>query len=347
MIDRERKKERQSNIELLRIVSMLLVLLCHFVPTRYNGVFSTSNVPQGLNPLDTDLQNTITNLELRSLSIVCTHCFLLISGYFGIKFKIKSLANLIFQMLFWCIVCIAIAVIIAGNLSPIPSIGTFINTIIYGWFPTGYIILFVLSPILNSFINSCSEKELGKYIIYFYLLSTIGGYILGFNDFNEGMSTLSMCGLYLIGAYLRTTSLKIFSLKAKYDLLIYLGLGFAMVVLNLILLYFRIYTSPYGYLNPVIIIMAIYLFLFFKKIDIGSNKIINFFSASAFSIYLFHCNIYIGGNISQIWKDINMHFGIFSSIFVGALSFIAIYLFCTLIDQIRIILYNKVICKFL
>lgn len=326
---------------------MMLVLLCHFVPTRHNGVFSSEFVPQGCNPLSTDFLNTITNLELRSLCIVCTHCFVLISGYFGIKFKIKSLANLLFQMLFWCIVCIMIAILLTGDLSPIPSISTFINTIIYGWFPAGYIVLFFVSPILNSFIKSCSKKELGRYIIYFYLLSTIGGYILGFNDFNEGMSALSMCGLYLIGAYLRITSLKIFSLKAKYDLLIYLGLGFMMVTLNLMLLYFKTYTSPYGYLNPIVIVMAIYLFLFFKKIDIGSNKIINFFSASAFSIYLFHCNIYIGSNISQMWRDINTHFGILSSIFVGILSFIAIYLLCTLIDQVRIYIYNKVISKFL
>lgn len=326
---------------------MMLVLLCHYVPTRHNGVFSPANVPQGLNPLETDLLNTITNLELRSLSIVCTHCFLLISGYFGIKFKIKSLANLLFQMLFWCIVCIIIAVLLAGNLSPIPSVKTFITSIVYGWFPTGYIILFVLSPILNSFIESKSEKELGKYIICFYLLSTLGGYVLGWKDFNTGMSALSMCGLYLIGAYLRKNSLKIFSFKAKYDLMIYFGLGFGMVVLNMLLLHFRIYASPYGYLNPIVIAMSIYLFLFFKKINIGSNRIINFLSASAFSIYLFHCNIYTGDNISQTWRDINMNFGILSSLLIGFLSFTAIYLFCTLIDQIRILIYKKAICKIL
>lgn len=335
-------KERQSNIELLRIVSMMLVLLWHYVPTRHNGFFSPTFVPQGCNPLSTDLLNTITNLELRSLSIICTHCFILISGYFGIKFKIKSLTNLLFQMFFWCIVSIITVVLLEGNTSPIPSIKTFIMSIISGWFPVGYIILFVLSPILNSFIDSCSEKELGKYIIYFYLLSTIGGYILGFHDFNEGMSALSMFGLYLIGAYLRISTLKIFTLKAKYDFMIYIGLGLLMVALNLVLLYFRIYASPYGYLNPVVIIMSIYLFLFFKKIDIGRNKVINFLSASAFSIYLFHYNIYMWNYISQMWKDINMHFGIFTSIFMGILSFISIYLFCTLIDQIRIFIYKKV-----
>lgn len=333
-------KKRKSNIELLRIISMMLVLLCHYVPTRENGMHN------GVNALNENLLGTIINLELRSLSIVCTHCFILISGYFGIKFKIKSLANLLFQMLFWCIVCIIIAALLAGDLSPLPSIKTFITSTVYGWFPCGYIILFIVSPILNSFINSCSEKELGKYIIYFYLLSTIGGYILGFTDFNAGMSALSMCGLYLIGAYLRSSKLKIFTLKARGDLLMYIGLGVLMVVINLVLLYFKIYSSPYGYLNPIVIAMSIYLFLYFLKIDIGSNKIINFFSASAFSIYLFHCNIYTGDYISQIWKDINIHFGILSSILMGLLSFITIYLFCTLIDQTRISIYKKIISKF-
>ena len=334
------KKQRQSNIELLRIVSMMLVLLCHYIPTRNNGVQTS------INTLNVNLVETITNLELKSLSIVCTHCFILISGYFGIKFKIKSLANLLFQMSFWCIVCIMIAVLLAGNLSPVPSIKTFITSIIYGWFPTGYIILFVVSPILNSFINSCSEKELERYIIYFYSLSTIGGYLLSLADFNAGMSDLSMCGLYLIGAYLRTSRVKIFTLKAKYDLLIYLGLGVFMVAINLLLLCFNIHSSPYGYLNPIVIIMSIYLFLFFKKIDIGSIKVINFLSTSAFSIYLFHCNIYIGDYVNRIWEDINIHFGILSSILMGLLSFIAIYLFCTIIDQLRILIYSRVMNLF-
>ena len=87
------------------------------------------------------------------------------------------------------------------------------------------------------------------------------------------MSALSLCGLYLIGAYLRISTLPIFAFKAKYDFLIYIGLGLCMAITNLLLLSFGIYSSPYGYLNPIVIIMAIYLFLFFKKVNIGNNKI--------------------------------------------------------------------------
>lgn len=100
----ERNNIRLSNIELLRIVSMMLVLLRHYVLGRESG-FSNS----------VSLFPTIINLELKSISIVCTHCFILISGYFGIKFKIKSLANLLFQMFFWAIASILVAIIITGD----------------------------------------------------------------------------------------------------------------------------------------------------------------------------------------------------------------------------------------
>ena len=98
-----------------------------------------------------------------------------------------------------------IAKLTYSDLSGLALIKTFVGGIVYGWFPEAYLILFVVSPILNSFIKSCSEKEFGKYILYFYLLSTIGGYLLGFQDYRKGMSALSLMGLYLIGAYLRVS----------------------------------------------------------------------------------------------------------------------------------------------
>lgn len=78
------KEARKSNLELLRIVAMLLVLLTHYVSTRIsieeyplvsNSVF---NIPSF---------HSILNMELESLSFVCVNCFVLISGYFRIKFK--------------------------------------------------------------------------------------------------------------------------------------------------------------------------------------------------------------------------------------------------------------------
>ncbi len=249
-------------------------------------------------------------------------------------------------MMFWSAVCAVLAVTIL-DVSGVSIIGGFVQNIVSGWFPEAYLILFVLSPVLNAFIKSCSEKELRRYIILFYLLSTIGGYLMRFGNFNEGMSAVSLAGLYMIGAYLRISTLKIFALKAKYDLILYLGLGVCLVVLSALLIKIGITSSPYGYLNPVVIIMSIYLFLFFKKINIGHNKVVNFLSASAFSIYLFHYNPIVFGWICKMWSWINQNFGIMSSLLVAFISFIAIYLFCVVIDRIRIFLFSHCIEKYL
>ena len=338
------KNVRESNFELLRIVLMLLVLLIHYTPVRI--VDMTGDIS-----LTDNIWQDLVNLELNSLSFVCVNCFVLISGYFGIKLKLRSFLNLLFQMIYWSAICVAFAAAayqVFGPPAPPPSyLSAFFSNIVSGWFPEAYLILFVLSPVLNAFIKSCSEKELGRYIILFYLLSTIGGYLMRFNNFNEGVSALSLAGLYLIGAYLRITTMKIFALKAKYDLMLYLGLGVCMVALSALLIKVGITSSPYGYWNPVVIVMSIYLFLFFKKINIGHSKVINFLSASAFSIYLFHYNPIVFGWICKMWTWININFGVWSSLLVAFLSFIAIYLFCVVIDRIRILIYSRCVDRYL
>lgn len=332
---KKNKEARKSNLELLRIVAMLLVLLTHYVSTREKYI-PVSNLISF---------HGILNMELESLSFVCVNCFILISGYFRIKFKWRSFANLFFQILFWSSFCILIASLPFLKFPDFPLLKTFIISLTWGWFVQGYIILFIFSPVLNTFIDSCSEKQLGTYVIIFYLLSTIGGYLMLWTDFHKGMSALSLMGIYLTGAYLRHTTLKIFSLKARYDLLFYLIGGVIIVCLNIAMLSGGIHISPYGYLNPMIILMSIFLFLFFKKIEIGYKKWINGLAASAFSIYLFHCNVLIGPHISSMWSRINLQFSSLLSLLFASITFVLIYAFCALVDRLRIYCWHCVSTK--
>lgn len=324
---------RRSNFELLRIISMLLVLLVHYVPTR--GSLSAE-------ALRHDTLATLCTMQLHSIAIVCTHCFVLISGYFGIRLSMKSFANLLYQMLFWS----GASVLTAFAIGLDSTVALFLKGIVWGWFPWAYIILMILSPMINAFIEKCGTHELGRYIIVFYLLSTIGGYLMGCRGFLSGMSGLSLVGLYLIGAYLRRCEFKPFQHTSKVNFAIYLILGLALLVVNVLLLLTGINSSPYGYLNPVVIVMAIYLFLTFTRMDIGSRSLINGVAASAFSVYLFHCHPAIGGWISQGWTRINEACGPYLAIPVAVVSFIAIFAFCCAVDRLRIysfkIISNKV-----
>lgn len=332
-------KTRESNFELCRIVLMLLVLLIHYIPVR------VADLTGGYN-LTTDTTWDIIHLELNSLAFVCVNSFVLISGYFGIRLKIRSFLNFIFQLIFWSAICILLAITFFDVMIN-SIIQTFLQNIVFGWFPEAYLILFVVSPILNAFIKSCTNKELGYYILLFYLLSTIGGYLMSFHDFNEGMSALSLIGLYLIGAYLKETDIKLFTLKAKYNLIIYFVLGFCLVIFSIIMIKIGVTSSLYGYLNPVIIVMSIYLFLFFKKINIGYCKSINYLSASAFSIYLFHYNPIIFGEIRKIWQYIDFNYSMNLSLLLAMISFVAIFLFCVAIDRIRIFIFNHFIERYI
>lgn len=324
---------RQSNFELLRIVSMLLVLLCHYVPTRGNPT---------VEDLCQDPLAALCTIELHSLSIVCVNGFVLISGYFGIKLNIKSFCNYLYQIIFWS----GASVLTASVLGLDGGFALFLKGITWGWFPWAYLVLMILSPVLNTFVERCSAKELGTYIIVFYLFSTIGGYLLGCRDFMKGMSGLSLVGLYLIGAYLRRCDFKLFGYSASKNFVVYLVLGLVLLAVAVLLLLVGIKSSPYGYLNPVVVVMSVYLFLTFARLKVGAVAIINSVAASAFAVYLFHCHPAIGGSISHGWERINEVCGTYMSIPVAIVSFFAIFAFCFVVDRLRIytfkIISNKV-----
>ena len=82
-------KHRQTNIELLRIFSMLMVLVIHY-NVGTNG--QTTHEMVISEPL-----KFVGIASLKSLSFICVNCFIIISGYFGIRWKRKSLCNYLFQ----------------------------------------------------------------------------------------------------------------------------------------------------------------------------------------------------------------------------------------------------------
>ncbi len=302
---------------------MFLVLLLHFA----------QSIPSNPDALYNSPLSSVTAIFLRSLSIVCVNCFILISGYFGIKCNSKSLLSLLYQILFW----LFIGILISKALKFEYSISWW-HTVTYffaqRWFVPAYLGLYILSPALNAFTKHCSVKELGKYLLYYYAFSTVIGYLLLSQEFNEGMSVVSLIGLYLLGTYLKRSKLRLFSFKSHTDLLIYLSLATSLSILQVALFLNNINISPFGYLNPIVIIMSIYLFLFFQKLNIGSVKIINYIAASAFAVYLLHFHPALYGKFIQTCHSIS-DLGYISPLFT-ILFFIAIFTAAITLDKIRI-----------
>lgn len=82
-------KERASNIELLRIVSMMMIMVLHFVVHAIN-LDSTSST----------MEWAFGNVN-KVLTISATSIFVLISGYWGIHFSFRKLLSLYLQCFIW------------------------------------------------------------------------------------------------------------------------------------------------------------------------------------------------------------------------------------------------------
>ena len=131
-------KERQSNLELCRLASILLVMLIH---TTYTT-------------LGTDVSFGVMLLE--GFSIIGVNVFVLLTGYFSASPKKTSLINLAFICLFWMIVRVLCRHLLGEALDY--KAAFFITS--SNWFIASYVGLLFLTPMLNIFSKTASKKTL-------------------------------------------------------------------------------------------------------------------------------------------------------------------------------------------
>lgn len=132
------EKVRQSNIELCRIASILLVMLVH---TTHQS-------------LGDDM--SFGALMLEAFSIIGVNVFILITGYFSATPKKTSLLNLAFICLFWVIVKVICRYEFGQSLDY--KYAFFVTS--SNWFIASYIGLLFVAPILNQFSSTVSRRTL-------------------------------------------------------------------------------------------------------------------------------------------------------------------------------------------
>lgn len=262
--------ERQSNIELLRVIVMFMILLLHA------NIF-TFGWPEG------DTLTIVSRLSMESLTIIAVNVFVLITGYFGTSFKISRIANILFQIIF-TVFTLSLALIALG-LFQFSSWKELIHGFYFWnyWFLNSYLVLVVISPILNLAVNMMKQSSLRfLLIVMFVILSLFDG------DFfisppgigaNSGYSAIWFMFVYLLGRYLKRYPAN-FNLRSL--VLVYLIGLIGSIILML-------YCHDYGYNSPFILMQSIAFFLFFLKMDFTS-KTINFIASSSLMVFLVHCH---------------------------------------------------------
>lgn len=326
-------KKRELNIEILRIISMILVLLSH---SHWNAKYFKIEMVYN------NLLQSIGVLEIYSWIFVCVPCFIVISGYFGIRWKWKGLFNYLFQISFWGGLVYLITWLLQMHsfepLNMLKNIVCFLHGV--NWFFPAYLGLYMFAPILNAFIDNADEKQLRNVTLAFFLFQTIFGWIFKIQEFYYGLTTTSLIGWYLIGGLIRKSTWKGFSLKPWQNMAVFLGIGQISVLVALGAAYAGVEKGTYSYISPLQVIQTTYLFLFCRSLKVTKGKrFITFFATSAFSGLLVHS--WEGG---ALYGSVNNWISDKLPVpFIFAFIWILVFFsFACCLDKIRIFCWNKV-----
>ncbi len=334
VISTDKGKGRDSNMELLRIVAMFLVMIVH-------ASFKALGAPT-IEDVRSDAVGSFLRFLSESLSVVCVNVFVLLSGWYGIKAKFVRLSEFLFQVFFIGIVMyLSLYLIGHTNHMGIKGWGKLFLMNDH-WFVKSYIILYIFTPLLNSFISTCSKNQFECFLVTFFIIQTVYDSLTYSTWFSKGYSPLSFMGLYMLARYLRLYPNKCTTLNKCWDILLYFGLSFLIAIISYIIVITSIETGwiMMNYSNPLVILSAIYFLLFFTKVSFKS-KLVNWISISSFAAYLVHCDVHFLESvyletISQWFQTEN------TLIFVLRTTFfiMAIFLFAILLDKIRIRVWN-------
>ena len=325
--------KRESNIELCRVVAMLMVLLLHA------NYFSLGWVEHA--DIQEDCVGAFTKAFAEQLCIVCVNVFILISGWFGIRPNIKGGLSLLFQVFFYHILVVLFTFCIGEPVSLKQVLMGFYFGWPY-WFIVSYLILYAISPILNSFIESSTPRVYASVLVIFFLMEFIYGWVWNIAAFNNGYTTISFVGLYLLAQFVRRHSRKLLSLGVYQSFLLYVL--FSVLPVGIYFLTGH-KLSITAYSSPFVILSSLFFFLAFKQMKI-SSKVINYLACSALSIYLIHLHPLICVHFINFMKGAYEALGgVLYMLFVLVFA-VCFGLFCMLFDKVRILLW-KYLCIYI
>lgn len=314
---------RQSNIELCRIVSIVMVILVHTTFQSLGWDCSSFGI-----------------LLLAAFSIIGVNVFVLITGYFSTEPKKISLANLLFICFFWMIIRIVIHYSFG---LPVGWRDYFFVTK-SNWFIPSYLCLLFFTPVLNSFCNSADKSVLlGVTMalffceIWFDLLPPHPRVLLGSQ---RGYSVLSFLALYLLARYIRLYGVPQWfwnnSLFVNLLCTFLLG-GGSFFLLKIGLPVTRL---VYSYSNPVVIFSAISFLLTFEKIHMEENRVINHIAKSTLAVLMGQSAISLF--YTNQFRYLFTHFSTAKMIVFWVLSITVVFVSSVAVDQIRLLIWNPI-----
>lgn len=296
-------KKRIVSIELLRIISMMMVVMLHYLS---KGEFLQSLLdPFGI--------NSYIAWFLESFCIVAVNVYMLISGYFLVEssFKLGRLAELVCQVLFYSI--LIPAVMFAIGVLPLSDMGIYrlaqyvlpIHMEQY-WFATAYVLMYLFAPVLAIGAKGMEKKQLQITIVLMLLFLSVTKSIIPVQLTQDsfGYDALWFMCVFLVAAYIRLYGIPFFN-SVKRGVLCYALGGLLIFCWTMIIRIICLKTgmlesfvqNAYHYNHILNLFSAVALFYGFINWNIsGEGKLARFICKVApytFGVYLLHEHVEI------------------------------------------------------
>ncbi|MBQ3105744.1 MAG: acyltransferase family protein [Lachnospiraceae bacterium] len=272
-----RHEKRESSFEVLRIISMYMIVFIH--ANMYQGYFFTNNN-----------EKVFFNSVVNGICNIGVTCFILISGYFGLKFSVKKLLQMEFMMIgYSAIETLLLCVLTPTQMQGSALLEQLIKTALpfitrKYWFYSTYVCLFCLSGYIHTFIESLGKRELRKLLGIVILLFSVFPTLFYFEIVpDNGKGLIQMIIIYMIGGYIRNYGLVEWSKRKRISL--FIGLWIINSVSHAFPIRFGTVYHHWCKDNSITnIVMAIILFSLVKEWTIQSN-VVNRLAKNIFAVF--------------------------------------------------------------
>lgn len=300
--------ERQSGIELLRIVIMLGVILLHYNNAEIGGGFRYA-AGNG---------TALTILYVvESMAIGAVDIFVLISGYFLCRSQKRSFYK-VFELFVQVVVFKIVQYLAQGLIfgDKITVRGMVRAAIPANYFVIFYAVLYILSPYINMCLEKLDVKTMRRLVITLILLFSCwnaaveiaknlsgsdlkGLSTVAYEGGQGGYSIVNFIVMYIIGAYLYYDRETIAKIKTPVVLVFMIGsiaITYAWAMIEFKLDYKTV--VAWNYDSPFVILLAASTFIAFSRLNFRS-KVVNTLSGAAFICFLFHTLVIRNVNVEM------------------------------------------------
>lgn len=318
---------RRSNIELLRIVSMLMVLAVH-VDGASLGLPAPAGEWAALSARD------VWRIAVETAAIIGVNCFTMISGYFGIRLRWRGALSFLFQCAFYSVgIYTAVAIAFPGQFSWrgwLESWMVLTHTDL--WYVPAYFGLMLLSPVLNAGLDALPRRTFAGVLGVFTVFNVWCGW-WWHGAFNPtGYTLVQLVLVYMTARYIRLhVSAECIRRRRGAIAAMYAaslaGIGVTAVYLPPL--------QAFAYNSPAVLLSTVSFFMLFLSWDF-SSRAVNYVARSAFAVYLIHkaplvwCNVMRPG-VCHLWATLPLP--LFTLAAAGII--VGFYLVAMAVDPLR------------